>query len=90
MLKLPKPSRTKKKAMGKISRPETVNTARNIGRHDAVKKRFVSHASYDMESYNTAQKHDSCIEGKERKENGRTLLRPIGAGNVLTGMFFKA
>lgn len=69
--------------MGKISRPETVNVARNIGRHDAMKKRFVLYVSYDIGSYNTSQKHDSCIEGKERKEYGRTLLRSIGEDNVL-------
>ena len=41
ILKLPKPSRMKKKAMGKVSRPEMVNAARKIGRRDALKKRCV-------------------------------------------------
>ncbi|KIK99892.1 hypothetical protein PAXRUDRAFT_822253 [Paxillus rubicundulus Ve08.2h10] len=39
MLKLPKPSRLKKKEMGKVKRAETVNAARKIGRSDAIKKR---------------------------------------------------
>ncbi|KAF8446273.1 P-loop containing nucleoside triphosphate hydrolase protein [Boletus edulis BED1] len=39
ILKLPKPSKLKKKQMGKIKRAETVNAARKIGRNDAIKKR---------------------------------------------------
>ncbi|KAH7929372.1 P-loop containing nucleoside triphosphate hydrolase protein [Leucogyrophana mollusca] len=39
IVKLPKPSKMKKKQMGKIKRAETVNAARKIGRNDAIKKR---------------------------------------------------
>ncbi|KIK70400.1 hypothetical protein GYMLUDRAFT_32405 [Collybiopsis luxurians FD-317 M1] len=39
MTKLPKPSKMKRKQMGKTKRPETVNAARKIGRNDAIKKR---------------------------------------------------
>ncbi|KAL0950684.1 hypothetical protein HGRIS_007463 [Hohenbuehelia grisea] len=39
ILKLPKPSKMKRKAMGKVKRDEIVNSARKIGRNDAVKKR---------------------------------------------------
>ncbi|KAH0838601.1 P-loop containing nucleoside triphosphate hydrolase protein [Lanmaoa asiatica] len=39
ILKLPKPSKLKKKQMGKIKRAEFVNAARSIGRNDAIKKR---------------------------------------------------
>ncbi|KAJ8520593.1 hypothetical protein ONZ45_g2621 [Pleurotus djamor] len=39
MLKLPKPSKMKRKAMGKVKRAEVVNFARKIGRNDAIKKR---------------------------------------------------
>ncbi|KAI6153280.1 P-loop containing nucleoside triphosphate hydrolase protein [Pisolithus tinctorius] len=39
ILKLPKPSRLKKKQMGRVKRAETVNPARKIGRRDAIKKR---------------------------------------------------
>jgi len=39
ILKLPKPSKLKRKAMGKVKRAEAVNPARRIGRNDAIKKR---------------------------------------------------
>ncbi|KAI0344066.1 P-loop containing nucleoside triphosphate hydrolase protein [Trametopsis cervina] len=39
MLKLPKPSKLKRREMGKIKRADTVNSARRIGRADAIKKR---------------------------------------------------
>ncbi|KAN0100916.1 P-loop containing nucleoside triphosphate hydrolase protein [Tylopilus felleus] len=39
ILKLPKPSKLKKKQMGKVKRAESVNAARKIGRDDAIKKR---------------------------------------------------
>lgn len=41
ILKLPKPSKMKRKQMGKVKRAETVNNARHIGRKDAIKKRRV-------------------------------------------------
>ncbi|PPR00254.1 hypothetical protein CVT24_005002 [Panaeolus cyanescens] len=39
ILKLPKPSKMKRRQMGKIKRPDVVNFARKIGRADAIKKR---------------------------------------------------
>ncbi|KAG2345265.1 P-loop containing nucleoside triphosphate hydrolase protein [Suillus weaverae] len=39
ILKLPKPSKMKRKQMGKVKRADTVNAARKIGRSDAIKKR---------------------------------------------------
>ncbi|KAH9177065.1 P-loop containing nucleoside triphosphate hydrolase protein [Lactarius sanguifluus] len=39
ILKLPKPSKLKRKQMGKVKRAEVVNPARRIGRSDAIKKR---------------------------------------------------
>ncbi|XP_006454574.1 hypothetical protein AGABI2DRAFT_189828 [Agaricus bisporus var. bisporus H97] len=45
IIKLPKPSKMKRKAMGKVKRPETVNDARNIGRQDAIRKRDIIAAS---------------------------------------------
>ncbi|KAG6891102.1 hypothetical protein C0995_014192 [Termitomyces sp. Mi166 len=39
ILKLPKPSKMKRRSMGKIKRPDFVNPARKIGRRDAIKKR---------------------------------------------------
>jgi ATP-dependent RNA helicase DDX52/ROK1 len=40
--KLPKPSKLKRRMMGKVKRAETVNPARKIGRADALKKRSAS------------------------------------------------
>ena len=42
MLKLPKPSKMKRRQMGKVKRPEMVNSARKVGRREAVKKRQVT------------------------------------------------
>ncbi|CDO70922.1 hypothetical protein BN946_scf184829.g30 [Trametes cinnabarina] len=39
ILKLPKPSKMKRKQMGKVKRAEAVNNARRIGRMDAIRKR---------------------------------------------------
>ncbi|KAG2109598.1 P-loop containing nucleoside triphosphate hydrolase protein [Suillus discolor] len=39
ILKLPKPSKMKRRQMGKVKRENTVNAARKIGRNDAIKKR---------------------------------------------------
>ncbi|KAJ7293807.1 P-loop containing nucleoside triphosphate hydrolase protein [Mycena rebaudengoi] len=41
ILKLPKPSKLKRRQMGKVKRAEIVNPARKIGRSDAIKKRQV-------------------------------------------------
>lgn len=41
ILKLPKPSKMKRRQMGKVKRADTVNAARKIGRSDAIKKRSV-------------------------------------------------
>jgi hypothetical protein len=42
VVKLPKPSKLKRRAMGKVKRPDAVNNARRIGRADAIKKRCVN------------------------------------------------
>ncbi|KAJ7139579.1 P-loop containing nucleoside triphosphate hydrolase protein [Mycena epipterygia] len=39
ILKLPKPSKLKRRQMGKVQRPEIINPARKIGRSDAIKMR---------------------------------------------------
>jgi ATP-dependent RNA helicase DDX52/ROK1 len=31
----------KRRSMGKVKRPEVINTARKVGRRDAIKKRYV-------------------------------------------------
>ena len=42
IVKLPKPSKMKRRQMGKVKRAEMVNFARKIGRGDAIKKRRVA------------------------------------------------
>jgi ATP-dependent RNA helicase DDX52/ROK1 len=39
ILKLPKPSKLKRRQMGKVKRSETVNSAARIGRAQAIKKK---------------------------------------------------
>ena len=39
ILKFPKPSKMKRRDMGKVKRADAVNNARRIGRSDAIKKR---------------------------------------------------
>ncbi|KAG6885519.1 hypothetical protein C0993_000515 [Termitomyces sp. T159_Od127] len=41
ILKLPKPSKMKRRSMGKVKRPEFVNPARKTSRKDAIRKRFL-------------------------------------------------
>ena len=37
--KLPKPSKMKRRQMGRVKRPDVVNKARSVGRNHALKKR---------------------------------------------------
>ena len=53
MIKLPKPSKMKRREMGKIKRADTVNSARRIGRADAIKKRSVAVALMRLEFHLT-------------------------------------
>lgn len=41
ILKLPKPSKLKRREMGKVKRADAVNSARRVGRAEAIKKRYV-------------------------------------------------
>ena len=41
ILKLPKPSKMKRREMGKANRGKTVTKDGRIGRNDAIKRRFV-------------------------------------------------
>ncbi|EKM60713.1 uncharacterized protein PHACADRAFT_110354 [Phanerochaete carnosa HHB-10118-sp] len=45
ILKLPKPSKMKRREMGKVKRADAVNSARRIGRQEAIKKRCMVKAS---------------------------------------------
>ncbi|TCD66769.1 RNA-dependent ATPase rok1 [Steccherinum ochraceum] len=48
ILKLPKPSKMKRKEMGKVKRPEFVQAARQVGRADAIKKRIPAFTTHDQ------------------------------------------
>ncbi|KAF9454979.1 P-loop containing nucleoside triphosphate hydrolase protein [Macrolepiota fuliginosa MF-IS2] len=56
IIKLPKPSKMKRKAMGKVKRPEMVNNARKIGRQDAIRKRDMIAGSKRREAKQAAEK----------------------------------
>ncbi|KAJ3724251.1 P-loop containing nucleoside triphosphate hydrolase protein [Lentinula guzmanii] len=58
--KLPKPSKMKRKQMGKTKRPEMVNAARKIGRNDAIKKREMIAGSKRRKAKEPA--HDKATE----------------------------
>ncbi|KAJ6519336.1 P-loop containing nucleoside triphosphate hydrolase protein [Mycena sanguinolenta] len=55
ILKLPKPSKLKRRQMGKVKRAEIVNPARKIGRNDAIKKRDMIAGSKRRAARTTAE-----------------------------------
>jgi ATP-dependent RNA helicase DDX52/ROK1 len=66
ILKLPKPSKMKRKQMGKVKRADTVNAARKIGRNDAIKKRLVlSKLRVLRLAYVDVKGHDCRLEEAE-------------------------
>jgi superfamily II DNA/RNA helicase len=66
ILKLPKPSKMKRKQMGKVKRADTVNAARKIGRNDAIKKRLVhSKLRALLPAYVGVKGHDCRLEETE-------------------------
>jgi len=58
ILKLPKPSKMKRKQMGKVKRPDVVNTARRVGRRDAIKLRDMIKGSQRRQLRQTDLKTD--------------------------------
>ncbi|RDX56322.1 P-loop containing nucleoside triphosphate hydrolase protein [Lentinus brumalis] len=60
ILKLPKPSKMKRREMGKVKRAEAVNNARRIGRSDAIKKRDMVAASKRRKAKETQSKTDGA------------------------------
>ena len=56
MLKLPKPSKMKRKQMGKVNRPDKVNPARNRFCRDAVKKQCVFFTNFHCLRYDIGVK----------------------------------
>ncbi|EIM83505.1 P-loop containing nucleoside triphosphate hydrolase protein [Stereum hirsutum FP-91666 SS1] len=65
ILKLPKPSKMKRKQMGKVQRAEAVNPARRIGRSEAIKKRDMVAASKRRKG-----KDEKKGDSKEEVEEG--------------------
>ncbi|TFY82358.1 hypothetical protein EWM64_g1652 [Hericium alpestre] len=66
--KLPKPSKMKRKQMGKVKRAETVNPARSIGRSEAIKKR-------DMIAGSKRRKEKTGQPAKAAKGSGAAEAR---------------
>lgn len=58
ILKLPKPSKLKRRQMGKVKRAEVVNPARKIGRNEAIKKRDMIAGSKRRKEKVTVEKSD--------------------------------
>ncbi|KAJ3575900.1 hypothetical protein NP233_g782 [Leucocoprinus birnbaumii] len=67
IIKLPKPSRMKRRVMGKVKRPEVVNDARKIGRQDAVKRR-------EMIAGSKRRKAKAAVQAD--KQSGQDGTRP--------------
>ena len=67
-MKLPKPSKMKRKQMGKVKRAEAVNNARRIGRHDAIKKRQVLGMCGRLDRCADPLRRDMIAGSKRRKE----------------------
>lgn len=87
ILKLPKPSKMKRREMGKVKRAEFVNNARRIGRGDAIKKRCVCNTSWSQTRERElarstadtgAQGHDRCIEAAEGKAGTKQAGEALG------------
>ncbi|KAH9994426.1 P-loop containing nucleoside triphosphate hydrolase protein [Russula vinacea] len=70
IMKLPKPSKLKRKEMGKVKRAEVVNPARRIGRSDAIKKRDMiagSQRRKEKARRETIQLHPEISAGDARE-----------------------
>ncbi|KIJ68765.1 hypothetical protein HYDPIDRAFT_179802 [Hydnomerulius pinastri MD-312] len=65
IMKLPKPSKLKKKQMGKVKRAETVNSARKIGRSDAIKKRDMIAGSKRRKAKEHGAQDSGSLSGSE-------------------------
>ncbi|OBZ79814.1 DEAD-box ATP-dependent RNA helicase 57 [Grifola frondosa] len=67
ILKLPKPSKMKRREMGKVKRAEAVNDARRVGRSDAIKKRDMIAGSKRRKEKEEQRKQE--VEGVESAED---------------------
>jgi len=62
--KLPKPSKMKRKTMGKMKRPESVNEVRKIDRQSAIKSGMIN---YDMLFSLLTKSRDMIAGSKHQK-----------------------
>ncbi|KAI0063196.1 P-loop containing nucleoside triphosphate hydrolase protein [Artomyces pyxidatus] len=66
ILKLPKPSKLKRKQMGKVKRAEAVNPARRVGRGEAIKKRdMIAGSQRRKEKAGKGEKHNADAGGED-------------------------
>ncbi|KAI0733929.1 P-loop containing nucleoside triphosphate hydrolase protein [Fomitopsis betulina] len=63
IMKLPKPSKMKRRQMGKVKRAEAVNNANKIGRNDAIKKRDMIAGSKRRKEKVTPHIQEAVAEG---------------------------
>lgn len=69
ILKLPKPSKMKRKQMGKVKRADTVNAARKIGRNDAIKKRdMIAGSKRRKEKELRETDKNNCVREEEKSD----------------------
>ncbi|KAI0809269.1 P-loop containing nucleoside triphosphate hydrolase protein [Irpex lacteus] len=69
VLKLPKPSKMKRREMGKVKRADAVNSARRVGRADAIKKRDMIAGSKRRKT-----KGDSSVgNGRTKADDGDVI-----------------
>lgn len=71
IMKLPKPSKMKRRQMGKVKRADIVNKARNIGRSSAIKKRYVHDQVDPVRVISLSFIRDMIAGSKRRKANDK-------------------
>ncbi|KAF8167835.1 P-loop containing nucleoside triphosphate hydrolase protein [Crassisporium funariophilum] len=76
ILKLPKPSKLKRRQMGKVKRPDTVNPARKVGRRDAIKKRCVHVWLHKLSIFWLTSPSD-MIKGSQRRNDEESSKVPV-------------
>ena len=82
MLKLPKPSKMKRRQMGKVKRAENVNAARKLGRNDAVKKRYVLVLPYNYPHQTIIHTARDMIAGSKRRKHKAKMNEAGGDGGA--------
>ena len=88
IIKLPKPSKMKRRLMGKVQRPDTVNPARKVGRREAVKKRYDFPPLPFKSILTFLKRHDPGIETTKSKNFRNEGWVRRGGQFLRTGMVF--